>query len=353
MQELDALYAEIDEKYPHRRKKLIKEEEKRIVGELLIGGMSSEEIMKAVDKAIERDTSYALQSELRKAIGRLSGNEPIFAQTTSFVSQPQVTVKQDEPDPIKDAFMLIWAKWPINYDFPETEEGAYRAFKSALGSWSLDDLTCLCNAYCREFGDIASGLVYPMKMKNFLNDNEVMQSWLERGRLPDIGFERRYFDAAYSHFPTFEGKKSVKAEKDSLMYYRRFIKEDMAPDFLAAVQAYASKCRERDDLDSHYIKSFIKFMTSWQDQRCEDQKMMLVHGATELVLTEEYGDSVNHNYLSRCLMTAFRAGKGCLEGITDAVGAQADDVKDRDVLKVVGKIWVQVKDKCTVIKKAE
>ena len=217
----------------------------------------------------------------------------------------------------------------------------------------MEDLVCLCDAYCKEFGDIASGLIYPMKMKNFLNDDEIMQSWLERGKIAGAGFDRRYFDAAYSHFPVFEGKKSVKAEKDSLIYYRRFIKEDMAPDFLAAVQAYTSKCKEKGDLDPHYIKSFIKFMTSWADQRCEDQKMMLVHGETEKALLEEYGDKVNQNYLYRCLMGAFMEGKGCLEGVTEAVLAQAEDVGDKNVLKVVGRIWLQVKEKCSNLKKVD
>lgn len=193
---------------------------------------------------------------------------PIPVPLPSVVDKEALYQSNDDPQ-VVEAFSQIWTTWPRSPNIIERRKNALAAFLAKVKVLPLADLETACQAYANAFGD-GGYMVFPKTLKNFLNDDEMVEEWLERATAAEkCQEEKKHFEVAYAWFPPFQGKELDRVKEASWVVYWRLIKYEQKLDFLSLVQLYRrQRKRETADMSSEagvmYTKSFATFVSEWQ-----------------------------------------------------------------------------------------
>src|ERR1039457_111589 len=280
MVDLEELYEWIDSEWPAKRHIAVKEKEKEELASIV---HTEEDVVKLKNKI--EITVFDNRSTPRKLPNLITVISSIGVSTpkpviVNQVPQEEIEEQEEKVDEAEEAFKEIFYAWPKN-EKPQNEKYARIAFLQALKSHPLNDLKKACSRYIQEMNEPAKASLHVLGIKRFVTDDDILDNWLQRASYVS-NYDPAYFNAAYAWYPEFNGKEDLTAREDSLSFYKRFIKEVEAVEFLCAVKAYAFECRDKireeqrkEDYtpgdDNKFTKKFVNFIRTWKKQKCIEE----------------------------------------------------------------------------------
>lgn len=283
----DLLYEEIDGVWPVKRVFTVKELEKKRLQELV----KTEEDVRKLKNKIEIEIED--KKDIRKLPVLVNLIQSAFRQVTyqPIVSELYVVEASKEPNEAENLFEEIYHVWPEN-EFRQNKKFAKQAFLEAAKKHSLEDLKAACQRYVEENSSPEKASLSVLGIKRFVSEDDILDNWIARSKTPVDNYDTSHFDAAWAWYPEFKDNDKPEVKKDSLAFYKRFVKGNDVVDFYCAVKAYRSEriqeAKEYEDINDEekYTKKFYNFIRQWKTYNCASYKYDLLIGLIIKVFKE-------------------------------------------------------------------
>ncbi len=272
MVNLEELYEWIDCCWPIKRHVDVKAKEKEALAEVALSEEDEKRVRNKIEITIEDFKSsprkipslISVLSSLRSAV--------VKAPAVSYVEQMEP--QEEEPDHALTAFKEIFDAWPEN-EKSQNEKFARHAFMQAVKQHSLEDVKKACDKYIQKMNDPSTATVHFLGIKRFVSDDEILEDWIQKATVYKSDYDTSLFEAAYAWYPDFKGKNDPGTIEDSLIFYKRFIKENDCLEFYAAVKSYELEMRDKirefrasdewvEADENKFVKKFVNFIRVWK-----------------------------------------------------------------------------------------
>ncbi len=174
----------------------------------------------------------------------------------------------------------IAAFWPRNAGASETEQIRLQVLRRAFAQYDHEEVLKGCRFYCQQFWARQAG-DFPYTLANFIerNDGHLLKFWTTNAKYQPDEHEKHAFDSAWEWYPDFEEKEAARAQ--SFILYRQWIQTDDARlQFQCAVQHYRDL---RSDKDKKYVKSFRKFLRTWDLDDEDERSARISYTANQVI----------------------------------------------------------------------